>query len=454
MKPLGKRLKFGLNIVKHPYIVKNLGGLNTLDGGYITSWSIFWYMTEALFRFPGIYDFRVDVSIKGMTELQYMILSVPERIERLRERGIKIVGKWSVNPTDIYFGSGVAALDPFFFAFCRMLARGDNSLAIKGRAHLSADACPAQAAAYAIFQEGSIKMDLFYPFIGPWCYDSQYCFEALRNKFKGFFGEQPYIGSKQQRELTKEFMLGEVKNFVRNVAEATGQEVDKEKLRQEFILENKLRKLVREIQAMMLEDCVPMGSLDLIMATFVSGDWLCDPVAILDAMQRVHECLRERVRKGRRGWGVVEDPVRLLITGIAWGDLGLYNIIDDMGGVVVGSECVMSNYMEDIPTEGDPFQIMAERFINIPYTFPAAKKAEWTLNNIKRMGRVDGVVFNGNFGCNYNAACCRIVTDIIKENMDIPILVIDSDLPGENRGQMRTRFGAFFEMIRKRKQRR
>ncbi len=451
MNSINKRLNFGLNILKKPSIIKNLKKLRTLDGGVISRWDLFWYMTRALFRFPGIYDYRVDVSISGMTELQYLILSVPERLERLRKNNLKIVGKWSVNPTDIYFGCGVAALDPFFFAFCRMLATGDNELAIRGRAHLSSDACPAQAAAFAVFDEGKVEMDMFYPFIGPWCYDSQYCFEALRTKFKGFFGEQPYITSGQNEGLVYDFMLAEVKNFAHKIAGETGTEVNKERLREEFVLENKLRRLVREIQAMMLEDCVPLGSLDLIMATFISGDWLCDPIACLDALEAANRCLKERVKKGWRGLGVADDPVRILITGIAWGDLGLYNILDDLGAVVVGSECVMSNYMEDIPTKGDPFEIMAKRFLNIPYTFDAVKKAHWTVNNIKTMERVDGVVFNCNFGCNYNAASCRIVTDIIKEHMDIPILMIDSDLPGENRGQMRTRFGAFIEMIKSKK---
>ncbi|MBI5787299.1 MAG: 2-hydroxyacyl-CoA dehydratase [Candidatus Schekmanbacteria bacterium] len=451
MKPLDKRLKFGLNILKKPYIVSNLGALPTIDGRVVSSWEIFWYMTAALFKFPGIFDFRVDVSIRGMTELQYLILSVPERIETMRQRGLKIVGKWSVNPTDLYFGSGVVALDPFFFAFCRMLALGDNALAIRGRAYLSPDACPAQAAAYALFYEGGAKLDLFYPFVGPWCYDSQYCYEALRSKYKGFFGESPCISSDRQKNLSLEFMLSEVRSFLEKIAAETGKPVDTEKLRREFIRENKIRDVTRKIQALMLEDCIPLGSLDLIMATFISGDWLCDPAACLAAMERIYESLRERVRKGQRGWGVADDPVRILVTGIAWGDLGLYNVMDDMGGVLAGTECVMNNYQEDIPTIGDPVQIMAERFINTPYTFGAVQKALWTLSNIKRMGRVDGVVFNCNFGCNYNAAAARIVTDTIKEHMDIPILLVDSDLPGENRGQMRTRFGAFFEMIRKRK---
>ncbi|MEW6089178.1 MAG: 2-hydroxyacyl-CoA dehydratase family protein [bacterium] len=451
MKPFNKRLQFAFRILLNPYIITNLSRLRTIDGGGISPFSIFLYMVKALYRFPGFYDYRVDVRIKGMTELVYLILSTPERMKKMRESGYKFVGKWAVNPTDIYFGSRVSAIDPFFFAFCRMIAVSDNSYAVRGRAQLSPDACPAQAAAYTVLSEDIIKLDFFYPFIGPWCYDSQYCFESLRSKLKGVFGEQPYILSERQRGISKDFMLSELRKFVIQIEELTGEKYDPEFMRKEIKLENELRGIIFDIQNMMLEDRPPLASLDLILATFISGDWLGDPLACMDVLCNMRDFLKKRLRNNESGWGLKENPIRILITGIAWGDLGLYNILDDLGGVIVGSECVMSNYMLKTREDGDPLENLAERFINTPYTFNPGEKARWTVNNIKRMKRVDGVVFNCNFGCNYNATASRIIIDSIKEQLDIPVLLINSDLPGENHGQMRTRFGAFFEMIRKKR---
>jgi benzoyl-CoA reductase/2-hydroxyglutaryl-CoA dehydratase subunit BcrC/BadD/HgdB len=58
------------------------------------------------------------------------------------------------------------------------------------------------------------------------------------------------------------------------------------------------------------------------------------------------------------------------------------------------------------------------------------------------------VIFNCNFGCNYQAAEARLVSDTIKKEGGIPCMITDSDLPKENRGQMRTRLEAFIEMLR------
>lgn len=445
-----QQLRFGLDILKHPSIILNIKGLPTIDGHFIPGWSIFWYMTKALYKFPGFYNFRIDPKIEGMTELAYLILTVPGRIKKMQAKGKKVVGKWAINPTDLYFGAGAIALDPFYVAFCHMLATDDNIIAIKGRSELSPDACPAQAAAYYALKTNIVEQDMFYPFIGPWCYDSQYCFEALRDKFKGFFGDHLPVSRLADKSSSKAHMIDEIKTFFRRMEQETGVAYSPERLRNEFILENKLRRLCREIQTMILDPVIPLGSLDLILVTFLACDWLCDPVAIIDMLERMTRHLRMRQKKGIWGSGVSQDPVRLLVTGVAWGDLGLYNMVDDLGGIVVGSECVMSIYWEDIDEDParDPMEVLAERLLCIPYTLTAKERAKWTLNNLKQMGCVDGVIINCNFGCNYNAGSNRMLADLIKEEAGIPVLSIDSDLPRETREQFRTRFGAFIEMIR------
>jgi len=445
-----KQINFGMEIMQNPNILMDIEGFKFVDGSSISALGILIFMTKSMATCPGVSEYRIDINIKGMTELLYLILSIPERVKKMRKKGLKVIGKWAINPTDIYFGSGNIAMDPFYAAFCHMLSMDTNILAIEGRSELSPDACPAQAAAYAALKQNIVEQDIFYPFIGPWCYDSQYCFEALRDQFEGFFGDQPAISNQAQREITKQHMVEEIKLFFERVYIESGFVYDPERLRNEFILENKLRGLCREINEIALGDVIPLSSLEVILSTFLACDWLCDPVATLSMLTRFVDSLKERQRKGIFGKGVAPDAVRLLIVGIAWGDLGLYSILDDLGGFVVGSECVMSIYWEDIDEDPskDPIDVMAERFINVPYTLSAKNKAMWTVNNIKRMKRIDGVIINSNFGCNYNAANTRIVADTIKKETDVPVLTIDSDLPKESREQFRTRCGAFIEMIK------
>jgi benzoyl-CoA reductase/2-hydroxyglutaryl-CoA dehydratase subunit BcrC/BadD/HgdB len=445
----GSRLRFGLRIIKNPRIITRI---RRLDGRHTKSsaLSIFWFLTRALWRFPGIFDYRPDPALPGVSELTYMILSLQERLNAAREKGAKVVGKWPANPTDLYYGSHIIALDPFFAGFCRILAEGSSHIAKRGRAKLSEDACPAQAAAYTIVSEDVFPLDFFYPFIGPWCYDSQYCFEALRHKVDGDYGDHPVFNKREQAKPSFDYMVKEIKRFMARMEELTGKKVTAEDLRQEFILENKLRKVLREITDYTQLNPPPINSLDLILCIFISSDWLGDPEATLQVLTRIRDGIKKRADKGGKAQFVDEKPIRLLITGIAWGDLGLYNMVDELGGQIVGSECVYNLYYEDIDTEGDPIEVMANRFLTTPYALPAAKRALWTAENVRRFKQVDGVIFNCNFGCNYQAAEARMVTDAIKRETGIPCLITDTDLPRENRGQMRTRLEAFLELIRHR----
>ena len=444
----GSRLRFGLGILKQPSIITDI---RRLDGRYTKSsyWYMVWFLIRALWEFPGIFDYQPDPALRGVSELTYMILSLEERLKRAQAKGAKIVGKWPANPTDIYFGSGVIALDPFFAGYCRILAEGSSRLARQGRAQLSEDACPAQAAAYSVLSDDIFPMDFFYPFIGPWCYDSQYCFEALRHKVEGDYGDHP-VFSEGMEQASFEYILAEVRRFIDRMEELTGKKVAEEQLRQEFILENKLRQILRDICDLSQVNPPPINSLDLILCLFVSSDWLGDPEAALQVLSRILAAAQERAERGEKGKAVSPHPIRLLITGIAWGDLGLYNMVDELGGLIIGSDCVFNLFYEDISPEGDPIETLARRFMTTPYAMPAKQRALWTVDNIRRTKQVDGVVFNCNFGCNYQAAEARIVTDTIKQELKLPCLITDVDLPKENRGQMRTRLEAFLEMIRHR----
>jgi len=446
------RREFGVRIVTEPTIATDLRAIRTRDGGKIPALRIFWKLFAALWEYPSIFQYKIDPSLRGVSELTYMILTVAERMFKAKENGEKIVGKWPANPTDIYFGSGVRAIDPFFTAFCKMLASGENIMAQRGRSHLSEDSCPAQAAAYIALTEEMIPMDHFYPFIGPWCYDSQYCFEALREKVTGDFGDHPVYAGNEHKKLSYDYMRGEIEAFIKKMEELTGKKVDPEQLRQEFILENKLRTVLREISSFALLEPSPVSSLDLILCIFISSDWLGDPEATLQVLTRIRDCARKRIAKKIPGYNVQPNPVRILITGIAWGDIGLYSIVDELGGLVVGSECVLNLYYEDIDTEGDPIDVLTRRFLAVPYTLPAQERAEWTVENVRKAQNVEGVVFNCNFGCNYQAAEARMVSDILKKEGGIPCIITDSDLPKENRGQMRTRLEAFIEMLRNKRQ--
>lgn len=92
---------------------------------------------------------------------------------------------------------------------------------------------------------------------------------------------------------------------------------------------------------------------------------------------------------------------------------------------------------------------MPELYSLFPYEQPTEKRAEWTAEQVKK-SRADGVVFMYNWGCNFQTAVARMMSDIIKEKTGVPTTFIEVGELGrmEALEQSENRIESFIEILR------
>jgi benzoyl-CoA reductase/2-hydroxyglutaryl-CoA dehydratase subunit BcrC/BadD/HgdB len=68
--------------------------------------------------------------------------------------------------------------------------------------------------------------------------------------------------------------------------------------------------------------------------------------------------------------------------------------------------------------------------------------------NIARRIQADAILFSHVWGCRFTTPAFRKMKDMVLEELGIPIVPLDFYSPGENVGQIKTRVGAFLEMLK------
>ena len=67
--------------------------------------------------------------------------------------------------------------------------------------------------------------------------------------------------------------------------------------------------------------------------------------------------------------------------------------------------------------------------------------------NIAEKLRVDGIIFNQLFGCHSISNCYNMLREKVRRKLEIPITSLNFNKIGENLEQIKTRLGAFIEII-------
>ena len=62
--------------------------------------------------------------------------------------------------------------------------------------------------------------------------------------------------------------------------------------------------------------------------------------------------------------------------------------------------------------------------------------------------QADAILFSHVWGCRFTTPAFRKMKDRVTEELEIPIIPLDFYSPGDNIGQIKTRIGAFIEMLK------
>ena len=257
----------------------------------------------------------------------------------------------------------------------------------------------------------------------------------------------PHVRNDDTRELWRR----EIRKLAGRMQTETGQQITAESLQSAIVQTNAKRRALQRLSATRAADPVPISGLDCLLA--VQAAFMDDSARLTQAIDKIAEECEDRAGSGV---GVApKGAKRILYTGtpMAVPNWKLFNLIEKAGGVVVGEECCTgSRYYKDLVDEtgetvDEMLDAIADRYLNI-------QCAIFTPNQ----GRKDDVITmaqalhaDGIIDCSLQFCTIYAMESFgmqeAAEAAHIPYMHITTDYSAEDEGQLKTRIGAFLEMI-------
>ena len=274
---------------------------------------------------------------------------------------------------------------------------------------------------------------------------------------RGGLEEAPYehshLGSDYKHEIETQYlgyMVDQMRHFVEFLEGVTGQKADWGKIREAVELSRYMSSLFYEIQDLRKAVPCPIGGMDimsLIAPTFI---WAGSHRGI----EIYEQAIKEAKEKIARGEGAVaNEKFRLFFEAIPpWYSLGLFNYMQDRGGVSV-IEVYPLEFAYDKLDPDYPLESLAQKQLRYVYNYSVRERGDLTLRLIKEY-KVDGYV-------HWNVICCKQFTgfatymrDRCEQELGVPGVILDgdqSDLRDYNDGVVKGRIDAFFELLETKK---
>jgi len=243
----------------------------------------------------------------------------------------------------------------------------------------------------------------------------------------------------------------EIAEFAKVVEEFTGNEITAEKLANAIRIVNEKREALKRIYDARKSECLPISGRDALLVIQIS--FFDDPERCAKMCNRLADELEQRIRDGVSV--VPEGTKRILVTGtpLAVPNWKLHNIIETSGAAVVCEEmCTGTRYFENLVDEtavtlDEQFMALSERYMknNCACFTPNTGRIDDILRLVKEY-KVDGVIdCSLKFCCLYDTEKYN-VSRALKE-AGVPVLSLETDYTDTDAEQLRTRIGAFIEML-------
>jgi benzoyl-CoA reductase/2-hydroxyglutaryl-CoA dehydratase subunit BcrC/BadD/HgdB len=147
---------------------------------------------------------------------------------------------------------------------------------------------------------------------------------------------------------------------------------------------------------------------------------------------------------------IKEDGIPVLVSGSIVEQLWIFDLLEAAGGRVVADD-LCNGYRFCLPADGkgeDPMERLIDRYVN-RFPCPARSNIEDRVPRVKELverSGAKGVIFIFQKFCTPHLADYPALAAELKDS-GIPVLLVEMDESGNIEGQLKTRFGAFFEMI-------
>ena len=243
----------------------------------------------------------------------------------------------------------------------------------------------------------------------------------------------------------------EIETFKNVVEKFTGNEVTAEKLAESITLINNKRKALERLYNLRKNENLPISGCDVLLISQIA--FYDDPARFTQMTNKLCDELDQRVKDGVSV--VPAGTKRIMLTGtpLAIPNWKLHNIVETSGAAIVCEEmCTGTRYFENLVDESG--ETLDEQFMNLSKRYMKTNCACFTPNT----GRIDDILrmvdeyqVDGVIDCSLMFCCLYdteklAVSEALKAK-NIPVLSLETDYTDKDAEQLRTRIGAFVEML-------
>ena len=254
-----------------------------------------------------------------------------------------------------------------------------------------------------------------------------------------------------KREKDIKTWADEIRELKKVIEDFTGNEITAESLNESIKLINNKRKALSRLYECRKADKVPISGRDALVISQIA--FYDDPARFTQMTNKLCDELEQRIKDGVSV--VKEGTKRIMLTGtpLAVPNWKLHNIIETSGAVVVCEEmCTGTRYFENLVDEtkttvDEQIDALANRYMGINCACFTPNTAR--IDDIIRLAKeykVDGVIDVNLKFCSLYDVEGYTVERALKE-AGIPVMGIETDYTDSDAEQLRTRIGAFIEMI-------
>ncbi|ABR55253.1 2-hydroxyglutaryl-CoA dehydratase D-component [Methanococcus vannielii SB] len=270
------------------------------------------------------------------------------------------------------------------------------------------------------------------------CDGKKKMFEHMSEMVKLHVMQLPHFRDERSAKL----WLEEVRDLKELIEEETGNKITEEKLKEAIDKVNKLRELFYKVYELRRNKISPIKGTDALKLFQMS--YLLDINTITGIIENLINELEERVENNEGYSGK-----RILIAGcpMVAGNTKIPEIVENIGGVVVGEESCTGTRQFENYVEGYSIEDLSSRYFKIPCACTYSNE-----DRIKRLKelvdeqKADGVIYYTLQNCHTFNIEGALVEKKLKE-VGIPIVRIETDYSESDKEQIKTRLEAFLEMI-------
>ncbi len=250
----------------------------------------------------------------------------------------------------------------------------------------------------------------------------------------------------QKDEYAFEYYLAGLHALKKKLEEFTGNKIEDRKLREAIDSCNRMREMLKDISLLRKSERPPITGHEFVKLNHAS--FIADRPIFINALESINQELRDKTPSSPRG-------PRILLTGstLAMGDYKVLEMAEEAGASIVIEEFAegIRHYWENVRVNGDLMESLADRYFRrrVPPAWfrPSRERLDYLIE-LARDFKVDGIIwYQLMYRSSYDIQAFYF-EKLLKKELDIPMLKIQSDYDVSERGPLRTRIETFVEIIK------